>query len=182
MKRVLAIILICLGCTGVVQAQEVKPEMLLYINPAEYDHDVRLGLLPYYIVWARKGQPLEQAARRAFEGAFGSVGMCQGTNGADVVVWLQPQLTYSPPMGIYHAKVTARFFRADGKAIGVLQAVGTYPGAIGSRLVESQVQGAFDAAMRSIAVQYAADSALQSAIDPTLTRSPCALVALVPNL
>lgn len=181
MKRVLAALLLCLGCTGVVRAQDAKPEMLLYINPAEYDHDVRLGVLPYYIVWARKGQPLEQSARRAFEGAFGSIGMCQGTNGADVLVWLLPQLTYSPPMEIYHAKVTARFFRADGKSIGTLEAVGTYPGEIGSMLVESQVQGAFDAAMRDIAVQYAANSALQSAIDPTLPRSPCALVALVPN-
>ena len=182
MKRLLVALLMCLGCTGAVQAQDAKPDLLLYIHPDEYRHEVRLGVLPYYIVWAHKGQPLERAARQAFEGRFGKIGMCEGTNGADMVVWLQPVLTYSPPMEIYHAKVVARFFRADGRQIGQLEATGTYPSEIGSNLVETHVQNAFDAAMQSIVDQYAASTAIANAMDTSLPKSPCALVALVPRL
>lgn len=182
MKRLLAALLVCLGCTGAVQAQDAKPDLLLYISPNEYSHEVRLGLVPYYIVWARRGPALEQAARRAFENQFASVGMCEGSNGADVVVWLHPELSYNATFTTYYAQVRARFFRADGKAIGELQGTGTYLGMTGSRLSEVSIQGAFDQAMRTIATQYAADASLQGGIDRGLARSPCALVALVPRL
>jgi hypothetical protein len=181
MKRLTGIALLMLLWTGAVQAQETKPSLLLYISPSEYSHEVRLGFVPYYIVWARKGPALEQATRAALQPYFSEIGMCEGSNGADVVVWLQPYLNYSPPAATYYAEVKARFFRADGKPIGTLTAIGSQPGAFGSKLVEAQVQQAFDKAMQDIAAQFSANTAMQQAIDPSLTRTPCAMVALVPN-
>jgi hypothetical protein len=182
MKRVMAALLMCIAGTGLVQAQDAKPEALLYISPVEYTHEVRLGLVPMYIVWSRKGPALELAARRAFEGAFGRVGMCEGNNGADVIVWLQSALSYNPTFSTYYAQVTARFFRADGKAIGVVKGSGKYYGAMGSTMIEHSVQGAYHQALQSIAAQYTTDATLQGKIDASLPQSPCALVALVPHL
>lgn len=182
MKRVMAALLMCIAGTGVVLAQDAKPEALLYIRPVEYTHEVRLGLVPMFIVWARKGPALELAARRAFEGAFDRVGRCEGNNGADAIIWLESALSYNPTFTSYYAQVTARFFRADGKAIGVVKGSGKYYGAMGSTMIEHSVQGAYHQALQSIAAQYAADASLQGKIDASLPRSPCALVALVPNL
>lgn len=182
MKSIVGILLSCLlWSSWSAHAQEAKPSLVMYISPNEYSHEVRLGLLPYYIVWARKGPALERAARTALQSDFGDVTMCEGSNGGDVIVWLQPQLNYSPPVSTYHAKVTAHFFRADGKPIGTLKATGTQQGAIGSRLVDTYVQQAFDHAMRDIAAQFTRNSALQQAIDTALPKTPCAMVALVPN-
>lgn len=182
MKRFIAALLLCLAAVHGVNAEERKANLLMYISSNEYTHEVRLGLIPYYIVWARTGPALERAARSAFQGVFENVAMCEGSNGGDVIVWLQPQLTYSPPMGAFYAKVTARFFRADGKSIGVLQATGLNSAPIGAGLVEARVQVAFDRAMQSIAAQYTADTGLQGNIDRSLHQAPCAMVALVPNL
>lgn len=181
MKRMIAGFLMCLACAGAANAEESKPGLVMYISPNEYSHEVRLGFVPYYVVWARKGPALERAARNALQPHFGEIGLCEGSNGGDVIVWLQPQINYNPMVATYYAKVTARFFRADGKPIATLKATGEQTGAIGSRLVEYYVQGAFDKAMQDIATQYAADSALQQAIDRSLPRTPCAMVALIPN-
>lgn len=182
MKRFIAAILLCLAAVHGANAEERKANLLMYISSSEYTHEVRLGLIPFYIVWTRTGPALEQAARNAFQGVFESVSMCEGNNGGDVIVWLQPQLTYSPPLGAFYAQVTARFFRADGKSIGVLQAAGINSAPIGAGLVEARVQVAFDRAMQSVAAQYAADAGLQAGIDHFLHQAPCAMVALVPNL
>jgi hypothetical protein len=182
MKRWLSVLLAALAFTGLARAGEGKPDLLLYINPDEYTHEVRLGIVPIYIIWARNGPALEAAARAALEPHFGSVGMCEGSDGADVVVWLRPQLTYSPNFEKFYAKVTARFFRADGKPIGKLQATGEALGLRGLRTtVDAQVQQAYHHAMQQIAAQYASDTQLQQAIDPDLTRAPCAMVALNPH-
>jgi hypothetical protein len=181
MKRLMMIALLLPLWIGASQAQDPKPDLLFYIHPNEYRHEVRLGFVPYYIVWARKGPALEKAASMALQPHFGQIGMCEGGNSADAVVWLQPELTYSPPVATYYAEVTARFFRADGKPIGTLKATGTQRAEIGSLLVEQRVQLAFDKALQDIAAQYAADAKLQQAIVPDLNRTPCAMVALVPN-
>lgn len=181
MKSIIAALLLGLTLSGAAAAEEAKPNLLLYISPNEYAHEVRLGFIPYYIVWARRGPALEQAARQALQPQFGDIGMCEGSNGGDVIAWLQPELSYNPMVATYYAKVTARFFRADGKPIGTLTSTGTSHSAIGSRLIDAYVREAFGRAMQDIATQYAADGRMQQAVDHNLARTPCALVALVPN-
>ncbi|MCX7627795.1 MAG: hypothetical protein N2Z69_05200 [Methylophilaceae bacterium] len=181
MRRWLTVLLMTLGFVGGVQADAFKPDLLMYIHPDEYAHEVRLGIVPIYIIWARNGPALEAAARAALQPHFNSVGMCEGGNGADVVVWLRPQLTYNPNLETFYAKVSARFFRADGKPIGRLKATGTAHGFRGSRTIDAQVQQAYDDAMRQIAAQFAVDAALRQAIEPGIARTPCAMVALIPN-
>jgi hypothetical protein len=107
--------------------------------------------------------------------------MCEGSNGGDLVVWLKPRLSFNPSVQTYYAKVAASFYRADGKFIGKLEATGTQEGLIGSQLTESQVQQVFTKAMQDITRQYAAESTLHQAIEHNIQKSPCAMVALLPQ-
>lgn len=162
------------------QADEVKPDLSLIIDANEYTHEVRLGFVPHYIVWAQKGQPLERAARAVFQPHFSEITACEGNDSADAVLWLQSRLTYNPMMMTYYADVTARWFRSDGKPIETIKATGTAMGHFGSRLVEQHVQTAYDQALRDIGAQFEAH-ATEKSIDRSLPKSPCALVTLLPK-
>lgn len=178
------IVALLLGLAGIhgVYAEEAKPDLLMIIGSSEYEHEVRLGFVPHYIVWARKGPALEHAARHAFGPHFGNIDMCTGNETADAVVWLQSHLSYNPMMTTYYAKVTARLYRSDGKMLETFTATGTARDFYGSRLIETHVQTAYDHALKDIAAQFAANTAAQKGIDRTLPMSPCALVTLVPKL
>ncbi|MEZ0245448.1 MAG: hypothetical protein ACAH09_02315 [Methylophilaceae bacterium] len=182
MKSVVAALLLGLAGISGVHAEEAKPDLLLIIEANEYEHEVRLGFVPHYIVWARKGPALERAARQAFGPSFSDIGMCKSNENADAVVWLQSQLSYNPMMMTYYAKVTARLYRSDGKLLETFTATGTAKDFYGSRLIETHVQTAYDHAMKDIAAQFTANDAAQRGIDRTLPMSPCSLVTLVPKL
>lgn len=182
MKSVIAALLLGLAGINGVHAEEAKPDLLMIIEANEYEHEVRLGFVPHYIVWARKGPALEKAARQAFGPSFSDIGMCKSNEHADAVVWLQSQLSYNPMMMTYYAKVTARLYRSDGKLLETFTATGTSKDFYGSRLTETYVQTAYDRAMKDIAAQFAANSAAQQGIDRTLPMAPCSLVTLIPKL
>lgn len=182
MKSVIAALLLGLAGINGVHAEEAKPDLLMIIEANEYEHEVRLGFVPHYIVWARKGPALENAARQAFGPSFSDIRMCKSNENADAVIWLQSYLSYNPMMMTYYAKVTARLYRSDGKLLETFTATGTSKDFYGSRLIETYVQAAYDRAMQDIAAQFMANSAAQQGIDRTLPMSPCSLVTLVPKL
>lgn len=182
MKSVIAALLLGLAGINGVHAEEAKPDLLMIIEANEYEHEVRLGFVPHYIVWARKGPALENATRQAFGPSFSDIGMCKSNENADAVVWLQSHLSYNPMMMTYYAKVTARLYRSDGKLLETFTATGTAKDFYGSRLIETHVQTAYDHAMQDIAAQFTANSAAQQGIDRTLPMAPCSLVTLVPKL
>jgi hypothetical protein len=182
MKSVIASILLGLAGIQAVHAEEAKPDLLMIIEANEYEHEVRLGFIPHYIVWARKGPALEKAARQAFGPSFSDIRMCKSNENADAVAWLQSNLSYNPMMMTYYAKVTARLYRSDGRLLETFVATGTARDFYGSRLIETHVQEAYNQAMKDIAAQFAANNAAQQGIDRTLPMSPCSLVTLVPKL
>lgn len=183
MKSVIAALLLGLSAVSAVHAEEAaKPDLLMIIAPKEYTHEVRLGFVPHYVVWGRKGPALEKAARNAFGPSFGNIGMCESSETADAILWLQSDLSYNPMMMTYYAKVTAALFRADGKKIETFTATGTAKDFYGSRLIETHIQSAYDHALKEIGAQFAANTTAQQVIDRSLAKAPCALVTLVPKL
>lgn len=182
MKSVAAALLLGLIGIQAAIAEEVKPDLSMIIAPREYTHEVRLGFVPYYVVWGRKGPALEKAARSALGPSFGNIGMCESNETADAVLWLQSDLSYNPMMMTYFAKVTAAFYRADGKKIDTFTATGTARDTYGSTLIQTHIQDAYDQALKDIAVQFTSNASAQQAIDRTLPKAPCALVTLVPKL
>jgi hypothetical protein len=113
------------------------------------------------------------------------VGLCQGSDVSDVVVWLIPQLTYNPLIGRYYAQVKAQFHLGNAKYLATLKATRHYDGFIGSSYSTNQAQLAFEAAMQDIMQQYAADAQLQETVRSTVSSgvvgAPCALVGMIPN-
>ncbi|MDR2219692.1 MAG: hypothetical protein LBE24_03835 [Methylobacillus sp.] len=184
MKFVIVALLLALGLASAARAEEeeTKPDLLLIIAQNEYIHEVRLGFLPYYIVWGRKGPPLEKAARTTFRKSFDNIGMCESNEQADAILWLESELSYNPMMTTYYAKVTAALFRADGQKIATYTATGTSQDFYGSRIVDGIIQTAYNRALGQIGKQFANDEAAQNAIDRTLAKAPCALVTLIPKL
>jgi hypothetical protein len=183
MKSVIAALLLGLSAVSAVHAEEAaKPDLLMIIAPKEYTHEVRLGFVPYYVVWGRKGPALEKAARATFGSSFGNIGMCESSEKADAILWLQSDLSYNPMMRTYYANVTAALFRADGKKVSTYTATGTAGDFYGSTLIETHIQMAYDQALKEIGTQFSADTTAQQAIDRSLAKAPCALVTLVPKL
>lgn len=172
------------GAASALAQDGTEPSVLLYINPHEYSHEVHVGYRPYFSAWIRRGPMLEKAATEALKPNFSKLDLCEGSNTADVIVWLKPSLTYNP-IGRYYARVRANFYLGDGKHLGDLKATGKYDGTMGSSFVEEEVQQAYGNAMQDIARQYAADGKLREAIRSGLakdiTKMPCAMVSMIPK-
>lgn len=164
---------------------EDKPSLLIYQNPQEYAHEVRLGLLPYYSRWVVKGPAVSAAARQALADSFASIDICDGSSTADVLVWLRSSISYNPMPGLYYTKVTAQFHLGSGKYLGTLQGEGRQSGPLLSVYADDLVRMAFDAAMRDIAAQYAANAPMQQAVAAAQvgddTKAPCALIGALPH-
>jgi hypothetical protein len=187
-KQIMLVGLLLLMPAGATTARadgDRSPSLLIYISPAEYSYETRIGVLPYYSFWVLKGPILERAAMNAIKPHFDRVELCQGSNTAEAIIWLTPQLTYNPTIGRYYAQVRAQFYLGNAKRLTTLNATGHYDGFIGSSYAANQIQQAFEAAMQEIMRQYAADAGLQEAIRSVassgLPGAPCALVGMIPN-
>lgn len=161
------------------------PTLLVYQNPQEYSHEVRVGMMPYFSRWVLKGPAVDAAALAAFAPHFSEVGRCDGASGADVLVWLRPRIHYNPVASRYYAQVTAQFHLGNGKYLTTLKTTGEQPGPVQTVYADELVRKAFDTAMQDIARQYAADAAIQQAIADAraqdITRAPCAIIGAIPN-
>lgn len=179
---------IALACAlTVVNAAQAEdlPSALIYISPHEFSHEVRVGVPPYYSRWVLNGPALEAAAREALAPHFSGLALCDGVSGADVLLWVKPQLTYNAGVKRYYAKVKAQLHLGNGKQVAVYKAMGERDGEIGSVYADRSVQQAYGSAMQDIVRQYLADAATQQAIAQAraenVTKAPCALIGAVPN-
>jgi len=176
--------MLAMGLAGQGMAAD-KPDALIYINPNEFSHEIRLGVPPYFSQWILKGPVVEAAAREALAPHFASVALCDGVSGADVLVWVKPNVTYNPSIRRYYARLNVQFHLGSGKQFGVYKATGEQDGAIGSIYAEQQVQQAFNAAMADVVRQYLADVSAQQVLTNAMlqnqTKVPCALIGAIPN-
>lgn len=170
--------------TSAAAAETPAPSLLIYINPQEYSHEVRLGYLPYFSAWVRRGPLVEKAAKSMLTPLFKDIALCEGSNAADLIVWLKPQLAYNP-IGGYSAKVVAQFHLGNGKHLGNLTGHGKYYRSMDSGHVEEHAQQAYNDAMQDIARQYPTDNnlldAIRSGLAKDYTKAPCAMVSMVPT-
>jgi len=184
-KLLLGLALLAGSVSGAMAGDGSEPSLLIYISPHEYNHEVRIGAHPYYTAWVLRGPLVEKAARTALQPLFREVDSCDGSNSADVIVWLKPQLSYNPALGRYYVQIKAQFHLGNANHLATLKATGQYDGFLGSVYVDSQVQQAYADAMQDIVRQYAADAnlheAIRSGLAKGITRSPCGMVPLIHN-
>ena len=177
-------VLLAIGTARLGMAAD-KADALIYISPNEFSHEIRLGVPPYFSKWILNGPAVEAAAREALAPHFASVALCDGVSGADVLVWVKPNLSYNPGIKRYYAKLKVQFHLGSGKQFAVYKATGDQDGAIGSAYAEQQVQQAFNTAMVDIVQQYLADAAAQQLLGDAISKNqikvPCALIGAIPN-
>lgn len=156
--------------------------MAIYLAPHETQNPVMLQDR-YYSYWFNRGDVVLTVAQNTFRPMFREVSVCEGTNPADVITWVKPQLFYNPQMHIYYADLKVNFYRADGKPLATLKAKAQRNGFLSSNNYQ-QTYDVYADAFRQIAMQFSQDAALQDAIRQSmaehLTRTPCGIVGLVP--
>jgi hypothetical protein len=160
------------------------PSLLIYINPQEYSHEVKLGLQPIINKWVARGPATEAAALKVLAPHFKSVDVCEGNKAANVIASIKPYLSYSAAPERYNTKVSVRFYRTDGKLLGRIKTSGKHDASLNSVFVDNDVRLAFEDAMQNMVKLYTTDQKLQDAIHQAqqedLTPMPCEMVGAIP--
>lgn len=170
-----------LGLSHAAQAAPLA-RALVYIDPQEYNHDIKLWHF-YYSYWFSQGKAVEPLALAAFKPMFAEVGMCEQNVAADVVIWLRPRMFYNPHMTMFYGSIVAQVYSGSGKPLASYEANAEHNGFL-DVVPAAQVKTTYQAAMQDIVRQMQADSALQSAIAAGLPASetpmPCGMVTILP--
>jgi hypothetical protein len=181
MKAALALMFVCIA--GTAQAED-KPGLLLYFSQ-QTTQFVQVGVPPVESVWVDRIDGAKNAAHQVLAPFFSSINDCDGMNQSDLIAKVKPKLSYGPSGGVFNAEIRVEFKLGDGRHVGTLKAFGHHAGYIDSVYAEDSAHMAIDAAMQSIAEQYAADSQLQERIRAGLAtdlkRVPCGMVGLEPS-
>lgn len=172
-----------LGAAVTAQAKEADPaKMVVYISPQEYTHSIKLWHF-YYDYWYSQGPAVESVATQMLGAQFGDVAMCEGNNAGNTLVWIKPSMFYNPHMLIFYGKITANVYTGSGKAIGNYVGESQRHGFL-DVLPARQVNAAYKLAMQNVVDKMKADQALQAAISSGVpvneTKTPCAMVTVLP--
>jgi hypothetical protein len=177
-------LLISLLGTGVAYAQEPEPaDVVVYINPLEYKHPVKLWHF-YYDYWYTQGPAVEAAAVDVLNAAYGKASMCDGNNIGKTLVRIVPNMFYNPHMTMFYGKLRAEIFTGSGKPLGAyvteVQRLGFLDVA-----PADQIGAIYRTAMQNVVDQMKADAAVQEAIKNGVphseTSTPCSMMAVLPS-
>ena len=172
-----------LGLSNVSQAAPAT-RGLIYIDPQEYTHEIKLWHF-YYGYWFSQGEAVEPIALAALQPLFAETAMCEGNEAGDVVVWIKPKMFYNPHMTTFYGKIMARVYSGSGKLIGQYKGEAQNTGFL-DVYPEYKVQATYAAAMRKVVQQMKNDAALQGVLDKGVpeseTRMPCSMVSILPDV
>ncbi len=167
-------------------AEETAPgtqaaSLAIFLAPHEIEHPVQLRDKWFGRYWINRGEIVLAVAKNSFHPLFREVSTCDGTNTADVITWIKPQLFFNPQMNVYYAKLKVNFYRADGTHIGTLKSQAQRDGFVDVALYQN-VYLLFDNAFSKIVDQFSKDTSMQEAIRQSMaahmTPAPCAIVGL----
>lgn len=163
-------------------AQPAK--MLVYINPSEFSHSVKLmAQYNYYGYWFNQGPTVAPIVSSALQAQFGDVGMCEGNSSANTVVWIKPSMFYNPLMEIYYGKIVAEVYSGSGKLLRTFTAESQRAGYLDVNTY-GNIKAAYHKAMANVVKQMSADQTLQDEIMKAAasneSKLPCAMVSMLP--
>lgn len=115
MKNRLIRIIFCLiagsliSHTAVAASSKLPGNLALHISKLHYKHPTRL--IQYYLeVWHLKGPLTEKVALSALEKRFTSAHLCNRSNQANLVLFLEPHIFYNPQLHVFHSEIIAKVF------------------------------------------------------------------------
>lgn len=162
-------------------AKAVSTQMLVYINPKEYTHEILLRH-PYYEYWYSQGPQVEILAKQKLGAEFGDVSMCEGYSSAKTVVWIKPSMFYNPIVKTYYGKIVAEVFAGNGKSLGTYTAKAQRTGQIDIDTA-GLINATYTSAMSNLVKQMTASSSIHDALTNVATGNdvsvPCANVTLL---
>lgn len=166
-----------------VQAEEPVPaEVVVYINPLEYKHPIKLWHF-YYDYWYTQGPVVEDIALDVLGKEFGQVSMCEGNNIGKLLVRITPGMFYNPHMSMFYGKITADVFTGSGKPLNTYVAEAKKFGYL-NVVPADQIGVAYKMAMQNVVNKMREDPALQNAITTgvpeTETSTPCSMMMVLP--
>ena len=170
-----------------------NPKLLIYIQPQEYEHPVKLWQY-FREYWVNQGENVELAAKEVLGASYGEVEMCDASQqSGQVLVWLRPRIFYNPQLQVFHSKITAMTYTADGKPIETYVAETSKFGYLDIK-PELQVKQIYAQSMQIIADKMQADDKMQKAMQSPQAllneqqdaqvqplQNPCAMVSLFPT-
>lgn len=155
---------------------------LIYIDPLEYTHEIKLWHF-YYDYWFSQGKTVEPIALAALAPLFSESSMCEGGKAADVVVWIKPHMFYNPHMTTFYGTIVAQVYSGNGRLLGRYKAEAERRGFLDVYPLQ-KVQEAYTAPMQEVARLIQADVNLQAMLAQGLpaseTRLPCGVVPVLP--
>ena len=185
-KKLLLCFMILPGLLGISVAQAAEPEpanMIIYINPLEYKHPVKLWHF-YYDYWYTQGPAVETVAMQLLNERFGKTTMCDGNNIGNTLIRIIPNMFYNPHMTMFYGKITADVFSGSGKLIGTYVGESQKPGFL-DVATEAQVKAAYKIAMQNVIAQMQADpaymDAVQKGVPASETSTPCSMMMVLPR-
>lgn len=165
------------------EANEAKPDVLVYMQPVEYTNPIRLWH-PYYDYWFYQGPLVEEVAMQKLAKSYGKVEVCDANQSGKILLWLQPKMFYNPQVQQFYSKVTADVYTGIGKHLGTYVGEANVRGLIGIN-AENSMKQSYALAVDKVISDMKADNALQSQIsNPDLNAAnstPCSMVTLLPS-
>lgn len=181
-KIIQVLCLVCgLATWGAYAEEAIKPNMLIYIHPQEYSHQIKLWHY-FHDYWFSQGPVVEPLAKEMLGKAYGEVSICEGNQSGKVLVWLQPRMYYNPQVQVYYGKITVNAYTGIGKLIGSYVGESKKYGFL-DVYADRQVSVAYQLALQNAIDKMKADRSLQAAIDNPAAGpdTPCSMVTLLPN-
>lgn len=187
------LIYLVLFCVHGYAHADANPKLLIYIQPQEYEHPVKLWQY-FREHWVNQGEYVELAAKEVLGASYGEVAMCDASQQAgQVLVWLRPITFYNPQLQVFHLKITAMAYTADGKPLETFVAETSKFGYLDVK-PEVQVKQIYDQSMQIIADKMQANDNMQKAMQLPQAllneqqdakelplQNPCAMVSLLPT-
>lgn len=164
-------------------AQEPEPaDVVVYINPLEYKHPVKLWHF-YYDYWYTQGPAVEAAAMEVLNDAFGKASMCDGNNIGKTLIRIVPNMFYNPHMTMFYGKLTVDVFTGSGKPIATYVSEVQKPGFL-DVAPASKTGAVYKEAMQNVVDKMKTEAALQEAIKNGVpqseTSTPCSMMSVLP--
>lgn len=188
MKKTIAGVLVLFTCllSSSVWAEDADntPKILMYIQPVEYTNLIKLWH-PYRDYWFYQGPVVERLAQSKLNQAYGAVGMCEGNQSGNVLIWLQPRMFYNPQVQLFYGKVTANVYTGMGVLIGSYVGKSQVHGFLDIK-PEVWIEKAYAIAIDKVVTKMQADDAVQKRVNQTdqgnsANATPCSMVTLLPT-
>jgi hypothetical protein len=181
MKKIFISLMMTLACFISLSVKaENTSSVLLYIQPLEYNNEVRLQYF-WQEYWFAQGPMVEPVAKEKLSKLYSNVSMCEGNDTGKILIWLQPRMFYNGQAKLFYGKITANVYTGLGKLINIYVAETKQFGSL-DIAPDFSIKIAYAKAMDKIVDKMQADQQLHDIVNKvTSGDTPCSMVTLLPT-